>query len=113
MVLPFFNVRLRLHQGSSFRAVYQQLVAGVPDRLLHCVEDGQRSGGSTVEYFPNIFYRLSRKAFVNLVIRVKQLFPPQDPWVHQLPEPLGTLFEVCGSVEIKPIMLFHGPFKYP
>ena len=51
-------------------------MAGVPDRLLHCVEDAQRSAGPMIEY---IFHRLPTKAFVNLILRIKQLFPPQYP----------------------------------
>ena len=100
--------------GEAFqRYVFSKLVAGVPDQLIHCVEDAQRTVGHTTQYIPNIFQRLPSIAFGNLIIRVKQLFSSQDPWVQALPGPLGTLLEVRGVVEIRPIMILHGPFKYP
>ena len=65
--------------------VFGKLVAGVPDQLIHCVEDAQRTVSHTTQYFPNIFQRLPSIAFGNLIIRVKQLFSSQGPWVQALP----------------------------
>ena len=97
--------------GEAFqRYVFGELVAGVLDQIINCVEDAQRTVGHTTQYFPNIFQRLPSIAFGNLIIRLKQLFSSQDPWA--LPGPLGTLLEVRG-VEIRPLMILHGPFKYP
>ena len=76
--------------------VFTQLVAGVPDKHLNCVEDAVRMVGPTIQYFPNIFPRLPKKAYIDLGLRLKHLFPPTDPWVQALPETLGMLFEVHG-----------------
>ena len=43
--------------------VYGQLVSGVPDKLVNCVEDAQRSVGTSVEY---IFHRLPERTFLSL-----------------------------------------------
>ena len=101
--------------GEDFRKyVYTQLVGGVPDKLMHCVEDARATTGPVTEFFPNIFQRLPRNAYNKLVIRIKQLFPPQDPWVQALPGPLGTLVEIRGgTVEVTPVVVVHRPFKYP
>ena len=49
--------------GEAFRQyVFSQLVSGVPDRVLHCVEDAQRTFGPTTEYFPNLFQKLTGRA---------------------------------------------------
>ena len=81
---------------------------------MHCVEDARATTGPVTEFFPNIFQRLPRNAYINLVIRMKQLFPSEDPWVQALPGPLGTLLEVIGgAVEVIPVVIVHGPFKYP
>ena len=88
-----------------------QLVSGVPDRGVNCVEDAQSTVGTTVEYFHYMFHRLSERTFLNLLQQLKQLFPPTDPWVQALPGPLGIVFEVRGdTVRIIPQMI---PFKYP
>ena len=42
--------------GEDFRKyVYTQLVGGVPDKLMHCVEDARATTGPVTELFPNIF----------------------------------------------------------
>ena len=90
--------------------MYTQLVGGVPDKLMHCVEDTRATTGPVTD----IFQHLPRKAYINLVIRIKQLFPSEDPWVQALPGPLGTLLEIRGgTVEVTPVVVVHGPFKYP
>ena len=54
--------------GEDFRRyVYTQLVGGVPDKLMHCVEDARATTGPVTEFFPNIFQRLPRNAYINLV----------------------------------------------
>ena len=94
--------------------VYGQLVSGVPDRGVNCVEDAQSTVGTTVEYFHYLFHRLSERTFLNLLQQLKQLFPPTDTWVQALPGPLGIVFEVRGgTVRIIPQMILHGPLKYP
>ena len=100
------------HSSDSFQSyVYGQLVSGVPDKLVNCVEDAQSTIGTSVEYFP---YRLSERTFLNLLLRLKQLFASTDPWVQALPAPLGTVFEVRGgTVQVIPQVILHGPFKYP
>ena len=98
--------------GEAFRQyVFSQLVLGVPDRVLHCVEDAQRTFGPTTEYFPNLFQKLPGRAYANLILRVKQLFPPQSAWVQALPGPLGTLIEVRGATVV--LQPATRPFKYP
>ena len=73
-----------------------------------------RSGQSATPHsISRIFFRLPSIAFGNLIIRVKQLFSSQDPWVQAFLGRLGTLLEVRGVVEIRPIMILHGTFKYP
>ena len=101
--------------SDSFQSyVYGQLVSGVPDKLVNCVEDAQSTVGTSVEYFHNIFHRLPERTFLSLLLRVKQLFPSTDPWVQALPGSLGTVFEVRGgTVQIVPQVILHGPFKYP
>ena len=51
---------------------------------------------------------------MNLILRMKALFPPTDPWVQALPGPLATVFEVRGGmVEMVAQVFIHGPFRYP
>ena len=101
--------------GEAFKAyVYNQLVSGVPDKLVNCVEDAHNTSGPLVEYFPCLFHRLPGKTFMNLILRMKALFPPTDPWVQALPGPLATVFEVRGGmVEMVAQVFIHGPFRYP
>ena len=99
---------------SSDSYVYGQLVSGVPDKLVNCVEDAQSTMGTSVEYFPYVFHRLPERTFLNLLLRLKQLLVSTDPWVQALPAPLGTVFEVHGgAVRVIPQVILHGPFKYP
>ena len=87
--------------GEAFQQyVFSQLVSAVPDRVLHCVEDAQRTFGPTTEYFPNLFQKLPRRAYADLILGVKQLFPPLSAWVQALPGPLGTLIEVRGATVV-------------
>ena len=58
--------------GEAFQQyVFSQLVSAVPDRVLHCVEDVQRTFGPTTEYFPNLFQKLPGRAYANLILGVK------------------------------------------
>ena len=101
-------------QASGEAYVYKQLVSGVPDKLVNCVEDAHNTSGPLVEYFPGLFHRLPGKTFMNLILRMKALFPPTDPWVQALPGPLATVFEVRGGmVEMVAQVFIHGPFRYP
>ena len=51
---------------------------------------------------------------MNLILWMKALFPPTDPWVQALPGPLATVFEVRGGmVEMVAQVFIHGPFRYP
>ena len=88
--------------GEDFRKyVYTQLVGGVPDTLMHCVEDARATTGPVTEFFPNIFQRLPRKAYNKATLPTAR-------------RPLGTLLEIRGgTVEVTPVVVVHGPFKYP
>ena len=51
--------------GKALRMfVFNQLIAGVPDKLVNCIEDAVRTVGPSTQYFPNALHRLPKRVYV-------------------------------------------------
>ena len=104
---------------ANFDQQIHRIIARALNRHLKLVEDvsSTRVQGTTA-YFHNIYHRLSRRTYVELVSKLKDGFAAADPWVQALTRPLGVLIEVWGvtgygAVEVVPEAISFGPFKYP
>ena len=109
-------VRQEAQQVESLRAferhVHRVIAGGMetPKNLVENVSQTRVEGATS--YFRNVYHRLSRKSYLAAVQRLKEEFPPSDPWVQALPGPLGVVMEVrggtgFGAVEVCDYFLRH------